>query len=92
MASPVRIISGKKTNSTLAIGQLLQRVVVARVVEPQPGVVDDVARQPPEIVEARRKVARRWPLTTLATSQTSSVPTSSQAKKKWTTRPVARSW
>ena len=49
-----------------AIGHLLQRVVVARVVELQPGVVDDVARQPPEIVDARHEVApemavdQRW--------------------------------
>ena len=34
---------------------------------------------------------RRWPLIRLAASQTRSVPDKIQAKKKWTTRPVARS-
>ena len=40
-----------------AIGHLLQRVVFAGVVELQLGVVDDVLRQPLEVVEARRKIA-----------------------------------
>ena len=34
----------------------------------------------------------RCPLTSPATSHTASVPASTQAKKKCTTRPVARSW
>ena len=40
-----------------AIGQLLQRVVLARMMEPEPGVVDDVARQFAQIVGLWREIA-----------------------------------
>jgi hypothetical protein len=63
---PVKTISGSRTNSTDAVGGLLQEVVLApRVIELEPQVLADVG-QIARRLQSFQRVAmsrRKWPLT-----------------------------
>src|SRR5262249_13307049 len=91
MARPVRIMPGDDENQDQRITQFLQDVIGAPVREFQPQMITDIARHRRRSRGFGTMSRQKCPLMKLATNQTHHVGTRTQAKKKWITRPVARS-